>query len=329
MGSDSRNVYDLAKASLTNPVAVCDALGLSTGAKRNRDGYLVHCPAGHGSGGTPSCSVITGGDGTIQVRCFACELSGSVVDLVAAVHSVHPASEECRTVLGEMLHGGAVYHASPKKNITPPIPQRTYMTTAAEYWEQFGRVDECETSLNYLAARGLSAMVAADRDLLRRYNLTQTPKWAYVRDDKLDRAVSWAESGHLLVARAYDCTGEARGLRGWRIFDTNTPKRVPACGYRGDGLVLANERAALLLRRTIGPTKIIITEGESDWLSASTRWPELAVFGVYSGSWSESIAAAIPAGSKLVIMTDRDEAGDNYARKIVETIKEKCSYKRA
>ena len=327
MASGLPDIFHSAKQQLTDPKSICSTLGLTQGAKPNRDGYLIRCPTGHGRGNTPSCSVITGADGTVQVRCFACELSGSVVDLVAAVHSVHPSSDECKRALSDLLGGG--YSAPARAEVSTPVPERSYMQEASAIWSSLGRVDHSEECMDYLCSRGLSAMVAAERDLLRLFNFHETPKWAWVRDDTLDRAVSWSESGHLLVARVFDAKGENLGLRGWRVRATSTPKRVPVCGYRADGLVLANQRAVSIFRREIGPTKIVIVEGESDWLSACTRWPELAVIGVYSGSWAQSVADAIPAGSRLVILTDRDEAGDNYAKKIITSIENKCAYRRA
>jgi len=65
---------------------------------------LVRCLA-HGDR-TPSCSVSRGGDGTVQVRCFGCELAGDALHLVAAVYDLDTARDFQRVLqLGAELAG--------------------------------------------------------------------------------------------------------------------------------------------------------------------------------------------------------------------------------
>jgi len=61
---------------------------------------------------------------------------------------------------------------------------------------------------------------------------------------------------------------------------------------------------------------VIITEGEPDWLTWATTRPDLAVLGVVAGAWVAELAARIPDGSKVVLRTHADAAGDAYAAKV-------------
>ena len=74
------------RARLADPKAVVTALGLERGATRHPRGLMVCCPS-HGDR-TPSCSVRVGRDGTIQVKCFACDFAGDVFAIVAAVEAL-------------------------------------------------------------------------------------------------------------------------------------------------------------------------------------------------------------------------------------------------
>jgi DNA primase len=65
---------------------VCAALGLTDGAKRQRDGIIIRCPVHDDR--TPSCSVRTAADGTLYWRCFACGAAGDVLHLIAHVRGL-------------------------------------------------------------------------------------------------------------------------------------------------------------------------------------------------------------------------------------------------
>jgi hypothetical protein len=125
-----------------------------------------------------------------------------------------------------------------------------------------------------------------------------------------------------LLLRVWDVEGVARSLRAWRIGSTEdpSPKRLPPAGFRASALVLANQEACRLLRGDGGPTRIVVVEGEPDFLVWATRF-EGPVFGVLSGSWSPAIAKRIPYGSEVVVRTHCDVAGEKYAREIIESLR--------
>ena len=315
------------KRHLSDPREVLTSLGLMEGAVRNGPrGYLVHCPTGHGRGGTPSCSVREGPDGTIQVRCFACELSGSVVDLVAACHSMRPTSPECLSELVSMC-GGTLGATELPKRVTgtnearQSVPERTYLPEVDALWSSFADIREDGDCVDYLMQRGLSAVHAGQHDLLRRY--TGSHPWARLRVG--EEVLSWEQSGHHMVTRVYDARGSPRGLRAWCIRQSDR-KRTPASGYLASGLVLANAAGVRVLQERL-LTRVIVTEGEPDWLAACERW-DAPVLGVYSGSWTEEFASRIAPGSQVVVMTDRDPAGDKYAESIRISLAGKCRVRR-
>ena len=316
-----------AKLALTDPRVACERLGLTKGAERNRDGFKVHCPMGHGSGNTPSCSVITGPDGTIQVHCFSggCELSGSLVDLVAAVYNCNPRSHECMTHLCETAR------ITPTP-ITPPTPRpvetrkytepNEYMHDAPAIWERLGSILDDSRCTEYLAGRGLSPAYSAQNGLLKRFQLDPIPRWAWVQNDA-GKAVTWQQSGHLLVIRTFDINGVHKGLRGWMVTDYPARKRTVAARHKHGGLVMANQQALSFLTGRGAPGSLIIAEGEPDFIAACQRW-DRPTLGIYSGSWTPELAEKIPAGTPVAVYTDHDTAGDQYAKTIADSLKGRC-----
>jgi hypothetical protein len=61
---------------------------------------------------------------------------------------------------------------------------------------------------------------------------------------------------------------------------------------------------------------VIITEGAIDFLTVATHYGcteyAPAVLGVFSGSWSDELAARIPTECRVVVRVHRDEAGEKY-----------------
>lgn len=107
------------------------------------------------------------------------------------------------------------------------------------------------------------------------------------------------------------------------------PKRLPPKGKRAAELVLAN-RAAWAMLRGDTPGRVLVAEGETDWLTLATVHDEgIAVLGIGSGSWTDDFAAALPRGADVVVYTDPDDAGERYAQKVFESIGEKCRTWRA
>lgn len=153
------------------------------------------------------------------------------------------------------------------------------------------------------------------------------PRWAR------SRGGPWTHTGHRIIFRLWDKTGQAASLRARALDGTTTPKSLAPAGYSVKGLVLADPLAQQLLGGVCPtwwqPRQVIVAEGEPDWLLWALRQRENdeqgpAVLGVESGAWSPQIAARIPTGSSVVIRTHHDEPGERYAQQIAASLHGRC-----
>lgn len=153
------------------------------------------------------------------------------------------------------------------------------------------------------------------------------PRWAW------SRSGGWTRTGHRILFRLWDHTGDAVSLRARCAHAGITPKSLAPAGFSVRGLVLACPLAVQLLSGIVPgwwrPREVVIVEGEPDWLLWSARQRENeeqgpAVFGIESGAWTERIAARVPDGARIAIRADADEAGATYARTIAATLRGRC-----
>ncbi len=318
------------KRALSDPLKVCDSLGLLGGKgtfTRQGGGVLVRCPV-H-SDRTPSCSIQNKG-GVLLWKCHACDQDGDVLTLVAALHGLSMDGDDFRQVLilaAELggLHGlVAELEAKGEKRSrpalvvrpeTPPEPERDYPPRAevAALWSstlQFGDAER-----EWATSRSLDADLFPD--LARRLPLEGVlPRWASYQGR------SWRETGHRVVVPMFDAAGEMRSVRAIRVTDGESPKRLPPGGHKASGLVMACEFAQGMLCGTYIPARVLILEGEPDFLSAMAYpWDEVyARIGITSGSWTAAIAERIPSCSTVILGTHNDAAGEKYAKAIEATL---------
>jgi len=153
------------------------------------------------------------------------------------------------------------------------------------------------------------------------------PRWAR------SQGGPWTHTGHRLVFRLWDHTGQAASLRARALDATTVPKSLAPAGYSVKGLVLADPLAQQLLGGVCPPwwqpRQVIIAEGEPDWLLWALRQREAdeqgpAVLGIESGAWSPQIAARIPTGASVVIRTHHDQPGERYAQQIAASLLGRC-----
>jgi len=120
------------------------------------------------------------------------------------------------------------------------------------------------------------------------------------------------------------------------------PKSLAPKGYNVGGMVYVNALARTILQQGRAPEwwpvdrplRLVITEGDPDFLTWSTRGGDAdetapAVMGVVSGSWTETIADRVPSGTQVGIRTHHDTSGKKYAQQIYETLKNRCHVLRA
>lgn len=317
------------KRELSNPVDVCTRLGLLAGKgsfTRQAGGLLIRCPVHPDR--TPSCSVQTR-SGVLLWRCHACDASGDVLTLVAAIHGLTMTGDDFRQVLivaAELggLHGLVAELESGERRerpqavarpAPPPEPEREYPPAAEvdALWSSTTPLDV--EAAAWAAQRGL---VASRMDDLARSLPAEgeLPRWASYRGQ------SWRETGHRVIVPVFDAAGARRSVRAIRVVDGDSPKRLPPGGHKAAGLVMACDIARAMLRGTYAPARVLVVEGEPDFLTAATMQTThmYARIGITSGSWTTDLAARIPQTAKVFLGTHDDPAGEKYAKAIAATL---------
>lgn len=67
--------------------------------------------------------------------------------------------------------------------------------------------------------------------------------------------------------------------------------------------------------------KVLLCEGEADWLSLCQSFPADCVIGLWGGAWTDEIAMTILTPSTPIVMLfDLDKGGDTYRKAITQTL---------
>jgi len=336
--TDGRAEVEAVKDALDRigAVELCGALNLSTGSKRTDGGrgVMVRCPWHDDR--TPSCHV-DGRRGAILAKCHSCGEGGDVLALVAAAYRLD-IERDFREVLehGARLGGIDLERVKAGEHIPPPArpapPPRGFppLDEVTELWRACRPVCADPEVVAWLLGRALLPQGIDRRGVARALPETiEVPRWA--RHD----GRPWNTIGYRLLFPLYDAAGDLRSLRSRRVV--NLPgapdaKGLPASGYELKGLVMACSLGAIVLACGAWPEpserRIVITEGEPDWLTWCDRDEGLRTFAALgiagSGQWTQAIADRIPDGSHVLIRTDQDDAGDRYAEEVVRTLAGRC-----
>ena len=329
------------KRSLTNVRQLCDALGLTAGGPnvfaRQAGGLIVRCPVHEEN--TPSCSIQLR-DGLILWHCHGCDASGDAISLVTAARGMSMRGPGFRDVLIESARiaglwsavsalesgvdaadGPSLSRTAPRTNPDPVEATRTYPDDAGAFWGSLDALETEELACGYLCSRGISHERADAAGVLRVIpSGMQLPQWARYRGR------TWIETGHRLVVPVYDAGGTIRSVRGWRIIDGDSPKRLPPGGHKASELVMADEWALAWLRGQRRPERVVISEGEPDFTVWATRLndPNTAIIGIVAGSWHAALANRFPIGCRVDVRTDHDQAGDRYFAEIESSLRRRC-----
>jgi hypothetical protein len=326
------NVAQELRSLITNARELCEQLGLANGAKNQRTGLLICCPA-HGEK-NPSCSVTLAPSGTIRVKCFGCDWSGDALTLIARVHDldiknqfrevlITAAGIAGRTDIADAIQRDQPYEPKPAPQRPPPAePEYPNAYELAALWAASRPVTTDTETAAHLASRKIDANIVAKLDLARTLAVrTPLPRWASYQ------GTPWTQTGHRLVLPVYDVDGAFRSVRAWRIIDGETPKRLPPGGHKAAELVLANAHALAWLQHsdalpyTAPPLSLVVVEGEPDFLSRATLNVDEPVIGLMSGSWHQGFADKLPYGSEVVLRTHLDRAGDKYAADVMHSVR--------
>jgi hypothetical protein len=337
MSADGKAAQDIRNA-LTDARALCEQLGLAPAhAKKQRSGYIVRCPA-HGET-NPSCSVSLGPDGTVRVKCFSCQYGGDALSLIASVHHLELRGPRFKEVLilGAELAGlhdlldSLRRDTDYKPSARPPPPRRAEPEDEVDYpnagevaalWTACAPVTGDLSVAELLTSRALSPDVVRMLDLARALPASvRLPRWASYQGQ------TWTQTGHRLILPVYDYEGAQRSVRAWRVVPNDTPKRLPPGGHKAAELVLANKPALEWLRHSDAlpygppPMRLVVVEGEPDFLVRATLNAGQPVVGLLSGAWHVGYAVKIPTGSEVFVYTHRDRAGDKYADEVSRSIR--------
>lgn len=231
----------------------------------------------------------------------------------------------------------------PVEALPEPLPNYLPREDVRDFWRACVRVTADAEVCAYLEHRGLDADEIDRLDLARAMPVDTCPSWAVHRID--GHVCTWAESGHRLVVPLYDHVGEPRSVIGRSVKCLGLtidgkhachPKDYRKSTTRGarKGLVMANPIAWIALAQGTGPVGrrderllVFVMEGEIDFLLRACvdhdgdRWgTQPAVFALFEGGWSQSIADRLPADACVLVETHADAAGDKYAERVLATL---------
>ena len=329
-------------------IAVAEALGLTV--KRKTIAPCSACGAdkrgSHDSRGPVGITPDGGG-----WRCHRCQARGDAITL-AAIHfgeGAKPSIEGWRKVRAKCAALGLCKAEDDKREarserprvriVKPePAPARPPVAEVAALWAAGVPVTADVAVLAWLGIeRDLDAAMIEERDLARALpSDVQLPAWAHCGER------SWTESEHRLLLPLYGPSGALESLRARRVIEgADARKGLAPRGAAVVGLVLADATARVMLETgaapqwwpTAQPFRIVIAEGEPDFLTWAAHWSDgaecpPAVIGVVSGSWTADIAARVPDHTRVIIRTHDDKDGEKYAEKILETLRGRCVVRR-
>lgn len=299
----STQLRDDVKLALSDPRRVCDLLGLSDGSKPQAGGISVCCPSHKEN--VPSCSVTVGPDGTLRVRCFACDFTGDVFHLVAAVHDLN-VTRDFAAVLGRAAELAGISTERPMRGAqarvharTAPTPVPAPAESLDALWGALG--DLSADAWEYLNGRGLADAASECRGL---------------QGD--ERTEVFARSGYALAMPMRDAAGRVVAVQMRNMAEKceqDDRFRVvgpSSAGVFGDPLAVKNAR------------NVIVAEGMTDTLAATlaARGGKVTVAVGIAGVKATAGLLTLPLQGKNVLLAhDADAAGDQAARTLSEQLR--------
>lgn len=335
MSSDQAWIQRMQRAHVLD---VASALGLQTMPARGASGgSVIGCPScgaerRHASRRDRRGALGVRHDGT-GFQCMECQITGDGIDLVAYAtrgKRYRELSDVARQEVREwcaQYTGAELGQPSEQQHAAPPPPAPVSYPPEEElrvFWDSCQYLTLDAELSDYLESRRVYAGAVATFDVVRVLPMgIEVPAWA----------ARWQRSGHRLIVPLYDQRGLMRSCLA-RTSDPNAQiKSLAPSGYSRAGLVMADGFARWLLATAQRPDwwptrqelRIVIAEGEIDFLYCVRQWSDAAEFapatlGIVSGSWTDEIAARIPDCTTVVIATDNDEAGERYAATIAQSL---------
>jgi hypothetical protein len=232
-------------------------------------------------------------------------------------------------------HGSGTPRISQNRQSAPPTRETSTKLApeaVAAFWASCARIADDTKVSRYLDTRRIPPTAVTNRDLARALPAGATcPSWAAFGGR------SWAALGMRCILPMFDSSGRLASVHARAIVDNPEKKTLNPKDGTTAGLVFADalgrrlfagDADAIAMVRQYG---IYIAEGVPDFLTLATHWSdgdERAVIGIVAGSWCAELASQLPDGARVVVATDHDKAGEQYAANIVATLADRMRSKR-
>lgn len=324
---DRGRLRDDVRSALSDPRRVAELLQLQEGAKpETRGGLLVRCPS-HGENNA-SCSLTRGPDGTLRAKCFACDFSGDVFSLIAAVKGLDPRRDFPRVLEEAAALAGISVPDAPRwtRSSAPAQPRASAAPQAqapvAEdlglLWDSLPPIDG--DAWEYLRGRGLEEAADWCRSLADVLAPKPLAPQGHERDAAGARTCGgaikcstcrweYASSGYQIAVALRDVWGRVVAVQVRNIHAEKTDAKdnrflaigPTSTGVFGDPTAIARAR------------NVIVAEGMTDSLAAiavcrgaSVTTP-IGIAGVNAGAALDTLPLK---GKRVLLASDPDEAGD-------------------
>lgn len=305
--NDRQQVAEI-KRALSDPRRLVELLELTEGMKTQARGVSVRCPL-HAEN-NPSCSVTSGEDGGVRVRCFAgCDFGGpngggDELNLVAAVSGL-----SIKTDFPEVLRRAAALAGvdmgaapAPRPVARPPlaaVPKA--VVDLGAYWERLPALDA--DGWEYLKGRGLSGAAALFRSMPE--GGLHVPGELLGKDKGTQ--VPWAAHCRLAMALR-DASGRVVGIQA----------RTMGAAGSGDFRVIGQSTAGLFgdPAAVDKAQNVVICEGMTDTAAATIGFAAAQSTAVVGIAGVENAAALwqLPwKGKRVFHALDADPAGTQAA----------------
>jgi CHC2-type zinc finger protein len=227
----------------------------------------------------------------------------------------------------------------------PAPPKRHPHEEIAAFWNQCAPVTEDVEVSGYLRKRCIDPATVEERDLARAVPKTGgLPWWARY----CGRAWNDARQQFRLVVKMFAATGRLESVHARALYPQEPKGRDKAAAVAGaslKGLVMADALGQRMLEASalgdgspasqlVASCGLWVMEGTPDFLTRATDFSEAAedapaVLAIFTGCWTEQIAARVPHGTVVAIDTHADAAGDRFAQLIADSLAGRCRLKRS
>ena len=331
---------------------VARALGLDYAPPKGSSGGSFPCPAcnaakRHTKSGDKrgAAGVRRAGDGW---RCFQCDVSGDVLDLVSWVEAGGPLASRgdedkarvrawCLDFLGLTDTPFVPRKRAPAPMRFDPLPSYPPVDEVGAVWSAAQPVTSDAAVVRWMEherpehghAR-MDAGAVTDLDLARVLPLeAQLPTWAGFMPEGGEWR-SFASVGNRLAVPLYDVEGVLRSLVFRRAFEGASGKHKSSAvnGYQRVGLVFMCPLARAMFAARALPewwtgeaATLYVAEGETDYLAGAVHFDgHAATVGIVPGSWTKRFARSLPDDVAVCIRTDPDKGGVPLANAVASTL---------